>query len=49
MDGPAITVSGIAQFGGPRIGDNNSVGFDMTQKIYQAIDNFTVVSPVRTR
>ena len=33
--GPAITVSGIAQFGGPRIGDGNSVGFDFTQKIWQ--------------
>ncbi len=41
--GPAITVSGIAQFGGPRIGDDNSVGFDFTQKINQVIDNFTWV------
>jgi hypothetical protein len=39
--GPANTVSGIAQFGGPRIGDTNSVGFDFTQKINQVIDNFT--------
>jgi hypothetical protein len=28
--GPAITVSGVAQFGGPRIGNNDSVGFDFT-------------------
>jgi len=41
--GPAITVSGIAQFGGPRIGDDNSVGFDFTQQINQVIDNFTWV------
>ncbi len=41
--GPAITVSGIAQFGGPRIGDGNSVGFDFTQRIHQVIDNFTWV------
>src|SRR4051812_1110267 len=39
--GPAITVSGIAQFGGPRLGDDNSVGFDFTQKIWQVIDNYT--------
>ena len=43
VPGPAITVSGIAQFGGPRIGDTNSVGFDFTQKISQVIDNFTWV------
>jgi len=41
--GPAVTVSGIAQFGGPRIGDGNSVGFDFTQKINQVIDNFTFI------
>ncbi len=41
--GPAITVSGIAQFGGPRIGDGNSVGFDFSQGIAQVIDNFTWV------
>jgi hypothetical protein len=39
--GPAITVSGIAQFGGPRIGDDNSVGFDFSQRIWQVIDNYT--------
>src|SRR4051794_533193 len=43
--GPGITVSGIAQFGGPRQGstDNNSVGFDFTQKINQVVDNYTWV------
>jgi hypothetical protein len=40
-DGPAITVSGVANFGGPRIGDVNSVGFDFTQGIWQVIDNMT--------
>jgi hypothetical protein len=41
VDGPAITVSGVANFGGPRIGDNNSVGFDFNQGIWQVIDNLT--------
>lgn len=44
VDGPAVTVSGIAQFGGPRIGDGNSVGFDFTQNIWQLIDNYTWVT-----
>jgi Carboxypeptidase regulatory-like domain/TonB dependent receptor-like, beta-barrel len=38
-DGPAVTVSGIAQFGGPRIGDTNSIGFDFNQAIWQVVDN----------
>ena len=42
--GPAITVSGVALFGGPRIGDGNSVGFDFNQKIWQAIDNYTWIA-----
>jgi hypothetical protein len=42
--GPAITVSGIAQFGGPRIGDGNSVGFNFTQNIWQAVDNYTWIA-----
>ena len=46
--GPGVTVSGIAQFGGPRSGDNNSVGFDFTQKINQVIDNFTWVQGAHT-
>jgi hypothetical protein len=41
VEGPAITVTGIAGFGGPRIGDTNSVGFDFTQKIWQVIDNYS--------
>jgi Carboxypeptidase regulatory-like domain/TonB dependent receptor-like, beta-barrel len=41
VDGPAITVSGVANFGGPRIGDTNSVGFDFNQGIWQVIDNLT--------
>jgi len=43
--GPGVTVNGVAQFGGPRQGssDNNSVGFDFTQKINQVIDNVTWV------
>ena len=43
VDGAAITVTGIAQFGGPRIGDTNSVGFDFEQGIWQVIDNLTWV------
>jgi len=39
VDGPAITVSGVAQFGGARLGDGNSVGFDFNQGISQVIDN----------
>jgi hypothetical protein len=42
--GPAITVTGVALFGGPRIGDGNSVGFDFNQKIWQAIDNYTWIA-----
>jgi Carboxypeptidase regulatory-like domain/TonB dependent receptor len=40
-EGPAITVTGVANFGGPRIGDTNSVGFDFNQGIWQIIDNLT--------
>jgi hypothetical protein len=40
-DGPAITVDRVANFGGPRIGDGNSVGFDFTQGIWQVVDNIT--------
>ena len=40
-DGPAITVTGVANFGGPRIGDTNAVGFDFNQGIWQVIDNLT--------
>jgi hypothetical protein len=41
VEGPAITVSGVALFGGARIGDGNSVGFDFNQGIWQVIDNLT--------
>ncbi len=34
-------VTGVANFGGPRIGDTNSVGFDFNQGIWQVIDNLT--------
>ena len=40
-DGPAITVTGVANFGGPRIGDTTSAGFDFNQGIWQVIDNLT--------
>jgi hypothetical protein len=43
VDGPAITVSGKAEFGGARIGDSNSVGFDFNQGITQVIDNLSVI------
>jgi hypothetical protein len=46
VDGPAVTVSGKAEFGGARIGDGNSVGFDFNQGITQFIDN---VSWIRGR
>jgi hypothetical protein len=39
IDGPAITVAGKANFGGARVGDGNSVGFDFRQGISQVIDN----------
>jgi hypothetical protein len=39
VDGPAITVTGKAAFGGARLGDDNSVGFDFTQGITQVLDN----------
>ena len=42
--GPAVTVSGVAQFGGPRIGDSTSVGFDFNQKIWQVVDNYTWIA-----
>ncbi|MEN3338504.1 MAG: hypothetical protein V7647_2180 [Acidobacteriota bacterium] len=43
VDGPAITVSGKASFGGARIGDGNSVGFNFNQGISQVIDNVTLI------
>jgi len=41
VDGPAVTVTNIAQFGGARLGDGNSVGFDFSQGITQVIDNYS--------
>ncbi|MDQ3349969.1 MAG: TonB-dependent receptor, partial [Acidobacteriota bacterium] len=46
VEGPAITVAGRANFGGARLGDGNSVGFDFNQGISQVIDN---VSWIRGR
>ena len=43
VDGPAVTVAGKAQFGGARIGDGNSVGFDFNQGITQVIDNISLI------
>ena len=39
--GPAVTVTGVAAFGGARLGDTNSVGFDFNQGITQVIDNLS--------
>src|SRR3954471_7170235 len=41
--GPAVTVTGKAEFGGARLGDSNSVGFDFNQGITQIIDNVSVI------
>jgi len=41
VDGPATTVTGVANFGGPRTGDGTSVGFDFNQGIWQVIENLT--------
>lgn len=41
VEGPAITVSGVAQFGGARLGDSNAVGFDFNQGITQVINNLS--------
>src|SRR3954447_1152419 len=43
VDGPAVTVTGKAEFGGARLGDSNSVGFDFNQGITQIIDNVSVI------
>jgi hypothetical protein len=42
--GPALIISGVADFGGPQIGDSTSTGFDFSQKIWQVIDNYTWVT-----
>ena len=41
VDGPAVTVSGVAAFGGAKLGDGNSTGFDFNQGITQVIDNLS--------
>ena len=38
--GPAITVSGVANFGGP-IATVSDAGFDFNQEIWQVLDNFS--------
>jgi hypothetical protein len=43
VTGPAITVSGKANFGGPQLGDGNSTGFDFNQGIWQVVDNYSVL------
>jgi carboxypeptidase family protein/TonB-dependent receptor-like protein len=43
VDGPSVTVAGKAQFGGARLGDGNSVGFDFNQGISQVIDNVSLI------
>lgn len=43
VTGPAITISGKANFGGPQIGDGNSTGFDFNQGITQIVDNYSVL------
>src|SRR6478672_11175736 len=43
VDGPAVTVTGKAEFGGARLGDSNSVGFDFNQGITQVIDNVSLI------
>jgi len=40
--GPAVFVSGVANFGGP-VATVSDAGFDFSQKIWQVIDNFTVL------
>ena len=42
--GPAVTITGVASFGGPRsaTGQGNA-GFDFKQNITQVIDNFTYI------
>ena len=41
--GPAIVVSGKANFGGPRAGGGNDIGFDFNQGIWQVVDNYSVL------
>src|SRR5206468_9932658 len=42
--GPAVTITGIAGFGGPLAGTGQgNAGFDFKQNISQVIDNFTLI------
>jgi hypothetical protein len=42
--GPAVTITGVAQFGGPWAGTGQgNAGFDFKQNITQAIENFTLI------
>jgi hypothetical protein len=41
VEGPAITVTSVANFGGPRSGETTAVGFDFNQDIWQVTDNLT--------
>ncbi len=41
--GPAIRVNGVANFGAPTAGIDESLGFDFKQNITQVIDNFTLL------
>jgi hypothetical protein len=38
--GPGITISGVANFGGP-VGGASDAGFGFTQKVFQVLDNVT--------
>ncbi|HET7619012.1 MAG TPA: TonB-dependent receptor [Vicinamibacterales bacterium] len=40
--GPNITISGVANFGGPNSGTADA-GFDFKQNIWQVVDNFTYI------
>ena len=40
--GPAITVSGVATFGGP-VANTGEAGFGFTQGIWQVVDNFSYI------
>jgi len=42
--GPGIRINGVANFGSPRAGLDDSIGFDFTEGIWQVIENFTLIS-----
>jgi len=41
--GPAIRINGVANFGAPTAGIDESLGFDFKQNITQVVDNFTLL------